>query len=107
MSMSTRPRRTTRDERFFFVTGTPTLKHTYPCGEGSKSSLFLERPFAVTQGAPETGRMPTMHSSQPSQALLESLAVRFILTLPRSELESFERLLFSVEQACACFDSAC
>lgn len=45
--------------------------------------------------------MPTMRSSQPSQALLESLAVRFILTLPRSELESFERLLFSVEQACA------
>jgi hypothetical protein len=46
--------------------------------------------------------MPTTRSSQPSQALLESLAVRFILTLPSSELESFERLLFSVEQACAC-----
>jgi 8-oxo-dGTP pyrophosphatase MutT (NUDIX family) len=43
--------------------------------------------------------MPTIQSSQPTQALLESLSVRFILSLPTSELQSFERLLFSVEQA--------
>lgn len=35
----------------------------------------------------------------PSPELLDDLAVRFILTLPATELESFERLLFSVEQA--------
>ena len=40
-----------------------------------------------------------VQNSTPSKALLESLAVRFILGLPMSELQSFERLLFAVEQA--------
>lgn len=46
-----------------------------------------------------------MHSQQqqqtllPSPELLDDLAARFILSLPATELESFERLLFSVEQA--------
>lgn len=35
----------------------------------------------------------------PSPELLDDICVRFILTLPATELESFERLLFSVEQA--------
>ncbi|KAH7617923.1 putative mRNA-decapping enzyme subunit 2 [Nannochloris sp. 'desiccata'] len=35
----------------------------------------------------------------PSPELLDDISVRFILTLPATELESFERLLFSVEQA--------
>ncbi|PSC69393.1 mRNA-decapping enzyme subunit 2 [Micractinium conductrix] len=35
----------------------------------------------------------------PSADLLEEICVRFILTLPATELESFERLLFSIEQA--------
>lgn len=39
------------------------------------------------------------HSNLPSSELLDELCVRFILTLPATELESFERLLFSVEQA--------
>lgn len=44
--------------------------------------------------------MPTIvTSNKPTPALLQSLAVRFILSLPMSELSSFERLLFSVEQA--------
>lgn len=35
----------------------------------------------------------------PSSELLDEICVRFILSLPATELESFERLLFSVEQA--------
>ncbi|KAI7841458.1 hypothetical protein COHA_004853 [Chlorella ohadii] len=38
-------------------------------------------------------------SRLPSAELLEEVCVRFILTLPATELESFERLLFSIEQA--------
>lgn len=38
-------------------------------------------------------------SNVPSSDLLDEICVRFILTLPATELESFERLLFSVEQA--------
>ncbi|KAL3162388.1 hypothetical protein ABBQ32_010064 [Trebouxia sp. C0010 RCD-2024] len=38
-------------------------------------------------------------SLQPSTELLEDLCTRFILNVPAEELESFERLLFLVEQA--------
>ncbi|KAI3425090.1 hypothetical protein D9Q98_008468 [Chlorella vulgaris] len=40
-----------------------------------------------------------MNSRLPSTDLLEEICVRFILTLPATELESFDRLLFSIEQA--------
>lgn len=48
-------------------------------------------------GATRPGAAP--RSTQPSQELLDDLCSRFVLNVPEEELQSFERIIFLVEQA--------
>lgn len=46
-----------------------------------------------------TGSGPPQRTLLPSQELLDDLCSRFVLNMPKQELQAFERILFSVEQA--------
>mmetsp|Transcript_25751 Transcript_25751/g.48836 ORF Transcript_25751/g.48836 Transcript_25751/m.48836 type:complete len:321 (-) Transcript_25751:120-1082(-) len=45
------------------------------------------------------GKQPAQQPSLPSQALLVDLCTRFVANVPPEELESFERMMFHIEQA--------
>lgn len=46
-----------------------------------------------------SGGNPPQRTQLPSQELLDDLCSRFVLNVPEEELQAFERILFSVEQA--------
>lgn len=54
-------------------------------------------PTTTTIGRTASG--PPQRTQLPSQELLDDLCSRFVLNVPEEELQAFERILFSVEQA--------
>jgi mRNA-decapping enzyme subunit 2 len=57
-------------------------------------------PPATAAAAPPAASRLDLHAANvPSADLLEELAARFVLNCPEEELNSFERILFLVEQA--------
>ncbi|XP_078427888.1 decapping 2 [Wolffia australiana] len=58
-------------------------------------------------GLPRSSSAPSRNNVPPPQELLDDLCSRFVLNVPKEDLESFERILFLVEQAHWFYEDNC